>query len=360
MKVTDPVCNMTIEDREAVDRSTYNGKTYYFCSKPCKQDFDMDPESYIGDKTAAPKKAAAEKKISAHTCPMHPEVRQPKPGACPKCGMALEPLEPSIPVSKTQWTCPMHPEIVRDAPGSCPICGMALEPKTITAQEEENPELIDMSRRFKVSVVLTVPVFLIAMRHLIPGMSFVGGLVPASFLTWAELVLSTPVVLWCGWPFFVRAWQSVVTWNPNMFTLIGLGTAVAYVYSLVAALFPGLFPASFRTEGGQAGVYFEAAAVITTLVLLGQVLELRARSRTGAAIRALLGLAPKTARRIADGNEEDVPLEQINPGDLLRVRPGEKVPVDGTVVEGSSSVDEAMITGEPIPVEKKKGDRVIG
>ncbi|MDA8240985.1 MAG: heavy metal translocating P-type ATPase [Nitrospiraceae bacterium] len=359
MKVTDPVCNMKIEDSEAAATSAYKGKTYYFCSKLCKEDFDKDPESYIGDKAAAPEKAGTEK-VSAHTCPMHPEIRQPKPGACPKCGMALEPLEPSIPVSKTEWTCPMHPEIIRDAPGSCPICGMALEPKTITAEEEENPELIDMSRRFKVSVVLTVPVFLIAMRHLIPGLSFVGGLVPTSLLTWAELVLSTPVVLWCGWPFFVRAWQSVVTWNPNMFTLIGLGTAVAYVYSLVAALFPGLFPASFRTEGGQAGVYFEAAAVITTLVLLGQVLELRARSRTGAAIRALLGLAPKTARRIRDGNEEDVSLEHINPGDLLRVRPGEKVPVDGTVVEGSSSVDEAMITGEPIPAEKKKGDRVIG
>ncbi len=359
MKVTDPVCRMTIEDSEATASSTYKGKTYYFCSKPCREDFDKNPGSYIADKAEAKQSGGTEKVID-YTCPMHPELRQSKPGACPKCGMALEPVEPSIPLSKTEWTCPMHPEIVRDAPGSCPICGMALEPKTVTAEEEENPELIDMTRRFNVSVVLTVPVFLIAMRHFIPGLSPLLGRVPVSFLTWAELVLSTPVVLWCAWPFFVRGWQSVVTWNPNMFTLIGLGTGVAYVYSLIAAFFPGLFPASFRTEGGQVSVYFEAAAVITTLVLLGQVLELRARSRTGAAIRALLGLAPKTARLISDGNEEDVPLEQINPGDLLRVRPGEKIPVDGTVIEGSSSVDEAMITGEPISVEKGKGDRVIG
>jgi Cu+-exporting ATPase len=359
MKVTDPVCHMTIEDSEAAGTSTYKGKTYYFCSKPCKEDFDKDPGSYTADTAEVKKSAGAEKGID-HTCPMHPEIRQPKPGACPKCGMALEPVEPTAPTTKTEWTCPMHPEIVREAPGSCPICGMALEPKTVMAEEEENPELIDMTRRFKVSVVLTVPVFLIAMRHFIPGLSSILAGVPALFLTWAELVLSTPVVLWCGWPFFVRGWRSVVTWNPNMFTLIGLGTGVAYVYSLIAALFPSLFPPSFRTEGGQVSVYFEAAAVITTLVLLGQVLELRARSRTGAAIRALLGLAPKTARRISNGTEEDVPLEQITPGDLLRVRPGEKIPVDGTVVEGASSVDEAMLTGEPIPVEKGKGDRVIG
>jgi P-type Cu+ transporter len=359
MKVKDPVCNMTIEDNEAAATSTYKGKTYYFCSKPCKEDFDKGPESYIAVKAEVEKTVEAEKGID-HTCPMHPEIRQPKPGACPKCGMALEPVEPAAPTTKNEWTCPMHPEIIREAPGSCPICGMALEPKTVTAEEEENPELIDMTRRFKVSLVLTVPVFLIAMRHFIPGLPPLLGKVPASFLAWAELVLSTPVVLWCAWPFFVRGWQSVVTWNPNMFTLIGLGTGVAYVYSLIAALFPGLFPASFRTEGGEVSVYFEAAAVITTLVLLGQVLELRARSRTGAAIRALLGLAPKTARRISDGNEEDVPLGRITPGDLLRVRPGEKIPVDGTVIEGSSSVDEAMLTGEPIPVEKGKGDRVIG
>jgi Cu+-exporting ATPase len=359
MKVVDPVCHMTIEDSEAAATSTYKGETYYFCSRPCKEDFDKDPEAYLGEK-AAPQKTEETGKEVAHTCPMHPEIRQSGPGSCPKCGMALEPVEPSIPDSRTEWTCPMHPEIVRNAPGGCPKCGMALEPKTVTAEEEENPELIDMTRRFKVSIVLTLPVFLIAMRHFIPGLSVLNRIASASFLTMAELVLSTPVVLWCAWPFFVRGWRSVVIRNPNMFTLIGLGTGVAYVYSLVAALFPGLFPASFRSEGGQVSVYFEAAAVITTLVLLGQVLELRARSKTGAAIRALLGLAPKTARLITDGNEEDVLLEQITPGDLLRVRPGEKVPVDGTVMEGASPVDESMITGEPIPVEKKKGDRVIG
>jgi Cu+-exporting ATPase len=294
------------------------------------------------------------------TCPMHPEIRQSDPGACPKCGMALEPVAPPAPVAKTEWTCPMHPEIVRNAPGSCPICGMALEPKTIAAEEEENPELVTMTRRFWVSAVLAAPLVIIAMRHYIPGLSLIDRLLSPEFLKWTELILATPVVLWGAWPFFVRGWQSVITWNPNMFTLIGLGVGIAYLYSIVAALFPGIFPRSFRTEGGQVGMYFEAAAAITTLVLLGQVLELRARTRTGAAIRALLGLAPHTARRVRDGREEDVPLDQIGAGDLLRVRPGEKVPVDGTVTEGSSAVDESMITGEPIPVSKRPGDRVIG
>ncbi|NJD57255.1 MAG: copper-translocating P-type ATPase [Nitrospirae bacterium] len=253
----------------------------------------------------------------------------------------------------------MHPEIVQDAPGSCPICGMALEPKTISADEQENPELIYMTRRFKIGVLLSIPLVYIAMGSLIPAIA------PEKFISmaavkWLELILATPVVLWGGWPFFVRGWQSIVTWNPNMFTLIGLGVSIAYIYSLVAAFFPGLFPAAFRGTSGDVGTYFEAAAVIVTLVLLGQVLELRARSKTGAAIKALLGLAPKTARRVKDGTEEDVPLEQVHAGDLLRVRPGEKVPVDGTVTEGASSVDESMITGEPIPVEKHAGDRVVG
>ena len=293
------------------------------------------------------------------TCFMHPEVRQPGPGSCPKCGMALEPVAPPSPSSKTEWTCPMHPEIVREAPGSCPICGMALEPRTLSLEEEENPELVDMTRRFKVSVVLSVPLVYIAMGGYIPAIS-PEKFIPMEMLKWLELILATPVVLWGGWPFFVRGWKSIVTRNPNMFTLIGLGVAIAYVYSLVAALFPGMFPAAFRGPNGEVGTYFEAAAVITTLVLLGQVLELRARSKTGAAIKALLGLAPKTARRVKDGAEDDVPMEQVHAGDLLRVRPGEKVPVDGTVVEGTSSVDESMITGEPIPVEKHAGDRVVG
>ncbi len=294
------------------------------------------------------------------TCPMHPEVRQAGPSFCPKCGMALEPVAPTAGVTTAGWTCPMHPEVVRDSPGSCPKCGMALEPRSVSDEEKKNPELIDMTRRFKVSVVLTIPLVILVMGRMIPGLSSIIDMVPHGIRKWLELGLATPVVLWGAWPFFVRGWQSVITWNPNMFTLIGIGVGVAYLYSVVAALFPGIFPSSFRSEGGEVSLYFEAAAVITALVLLGQVMELRARTRTGAAIKALLGLAPKTARRIMNGQEEDVPLEQIKPGDLLRVRPGEKVPVDGAVTEGSSSVDESMISGEPIPVMKQSGDRVIG
>jgi len=294
-----------------------------------------------------------------YTCPMHPEVRKAEPGSCPKCGMALELTEPAATPTKTEWTCPMHPEIVRDAPGSCPICGMALEPRTVSLEEQENPELIDMTRRFKIGTALTIPLVYVAMGSYVPAIS-PEKFIPMETLKWLELILATPVVLWGGWPFFVRGWKSVVTWNPNMFTLIGLGVGVAYGYSIVAALFPQAFPSSFRETSGEVGTYFEAAAVITTLVLLGQVLELRARSKTGAAIKALLGLAPKTARRVQDGTEQDVPLEQIQAGDLLRVRPGERVPVDGIVLEGTSSVDESMISGEPIPVEKRTGDRVVG
>jgi Cu+-exporting ATPase len=274
--------------------------------------------------------------------------------------MALEPAGIPTPATKTEWTCPMHPQIVRDGPGNCPICGMALEPRTVTVEEPENPELVDMTRRFRVSALLSVPLVVIAMGHLIPG-DPIGRLLPHGARNWVELVLASPVVLWGGFPFFVRAWQSVVNRSLNMFSLIGLGVGVAYAYSVVATVAPGLFPTSFRDEMGQVGVYYEAAAIIVTLVLLGQVLELRARSRTGAAIRALLGLAPKTARRIRpDGGEEDVPLTDVRVGDSLRVRPGEKVPVDGAVLEGRSAVDESMVTGEPIPVEKGPGDRVIG
>jgi Cu+-exporting ATPase len=275
--------------------------------------------------------------------------------------MALEPEVVSAPASRTEYVCPMHPEIVREGPGSCPICGMALEPRTVSVEEEENPELVDMRRRFWVSAGLTVPILAMTMGAYLPGGNPLEGLMGAQTLRWLELLLATPVVLWGGLPFFQRGWQSVVTRNLNMFTLIGLGVGVAYGYSVVAALFPGIFPPSFRDPSGRVGVYFEAAAVIVTLVLLGQVLELKARSRTGAAITALLGLSPKTARRIEeDGSEMDVPLDQVQPGDRLRVRPGEKIPVDGTVVEGRSSVDESMLTGEPIPVEKEAGNHVIG
>jgi P-type Cu+ transporter len=295
-----------------------------------------------------------------YTCPMHPEVRQDHPGSCPKCGMALEPVAPVQPVSKTEYVCPMHPQIVRDAPGNCPICGMTLEPRVVSAGDEESAELIDMTRRFWVSVALAIPLIAIEMSDMIPGQPLQRAM-PASWRTWLELALSTPAVLWAGWPLFVRAWASIVNRSLNMFTLIGMGVGVAYGYSLVAALFPNLFPASFRAADGTVPVYFEAAAAITALVLLGQVLELRARSNTNSAIRALLGLAPKTARIIRpDGREEDVALDRVVPGDRLRVRPGEKVPVDGVVVEGNSAVDESMVTGEPIPVEKKTGDRLIG
>jgi Cu+-exporting ATPase len=272
-------------------------------------------------------------------------------------------LEPTIvtgPKQKIEYTCPMHPQIVRDAPGSCPICGMALEPRTVTLEEERNPELVDMSRRFWVSVGLSIPLLVIAMSEVLAG-NLIERAISMRTIVWIQLALATPVVLWGGWPFFVRAWQSIVNRSLNMFTLIGLGVAVAYVYSLIAALAPQIFPASFRDATGNVPVYFEAAAVITTLVLLGQVLELKARSATSTAIKSLLGLAPKTARRVTeDDREHDVPLDQLQIGDRLRVRPGERVPVDGLIIEGASSIDESMMTGEPIPVEKHENDRLIG
>ncbi len=293
-----------------------------------------------------------------YTCPMHPEVRQKGPGSCPKCGMALEPTAITPSAMKVEYTCPMHPQIARDAPGSCPICGMALEPRTITG-EEENKELTDMVRRFKVGLILVTPLLLLAMSDLIPGQPLQHALTMRT-ITYIQFVLATPIVLWGGWPFFRRGWASIVNRSLNMFTLIATGTGVAYAYSVVATFSPNIFPSSFRTEGGQVDVYFEVASVIVILVLLGQVLELRARSQTSSAIKALLSLAPKTARIIRDGKEKEIPLDQIKPGDTLRVRPGEKVPVDGVVIEGGSSVDESMITGEPIPVEKTKGNKVTG
>lgn len=297
---------------------------------------------------------------SKYTCPMHPEIEQDDPGSCPKCGMALETKEVLAPATKTQYTCPMHPEIMQNEPGACPKCGMALEPVTITADEEDDPELKDMTRRFIVSAVLSIPVLILAMGEYI-GFP-IHDWVPKTISIWVELVLATPVILWGGWPFFVRGWKSVQTMNLNMFTLIGLGTGVAWVYSVVATVFPHIFPATFQNpDTGAVDVYFEAAAVIVTLVLLGQVLELRARRTTSGAIKALLGLAAKTARVIRDdGTEEDIPIEHVQPGDKIRIRPGEKIPVDGRVVDGKSNIDESMITGEPIPVEKNSGDRVIG
>ncbi len=355
----DPVCGMTV-DAAAPKGGThvYRGQTYAFCNSRCREQFAADPQRYANAELRVAGSPAAP--AAAYTCPMDPDVRSAAPGPCPKCGMALEPLAPARPATQTEWVCPMHPQIVRDAPGSCPICGMALEPRTVSAAEEINPELADMTRRFWVSLIPTVPVFALSMAEMLPGQP-VHHALGAQAVNWIQAILATPVVLWGGKPFFERGWASVRTRHLNMFTLIALGTGVAYAYSVAATLFPGLVPETLRGHGGTVPVYFEAAAVITVLVLLGQVLELRARSRTGSAIRALLGLAPKTARRLRDdGTDEDIPLEQVQPGDRLRVRPGEKVPVDGVVIEGSSAVDESMITGEPIPVEKHPGDRVTG
>ncbi len=366
----DPVCGMTVDPKNALKES-YQGEAYYFCSKHCAEKFRANPEQYTHSKAAEPdhscchtapaKPSSASQPVNGiYTCPMHPEVRQEGPGSCPKCGMALEPEDITAQASKTEYYCPMHPEIIRDEPGSCPICGMALEPRTVTLEEEANPELIDMSRRFWVSLGFTVPLVALAMGRMFPGLEL-GNLASPQTLHWVELALATPVVLWGAMPFFERGWASIINRNLNMFTLIAIGVGVAYLYSLIAVLFPQAFPPAFRTHGGQVEVYFEAAAVIVTLVLLGQVLELRARSQTSSAIRKLLGLAPKTARLIEEnGQEIDVPLDQVQPGYRLRVRPGEKVPVDGIVLEGTSSVDESMITGEPIPVEKQAGDRLTG
>jgi len=314
----DPVCGMTV-DPAGPHRHAHEGTVFHFCSARCLARFRDAPERFTGE--AAPP--------------------APSGGAGP-------------------WTCPMHPEVVQDEPGTCPICGMALEPMGVSAEAEASPELVDLSRRFRGSLLLTVPVFAIAMGEMVHGNPLTERF-SARSLAWAQLLLATPVVLWGGWPFFVRGAASIRTGRLNMFTLIAVGTGAAWAYSVVATLAPGVFPGSFRGPGGRVAVYFEAAAVIVTLVLLGQVLELRARSRTGAAIRSLLGLAPRAARRVGEGgSEEDVPLDHVRVGDRLRVRPGEKVPVDGVVLEGRSAVDESMITGEPVPVAKAGGDAVTG
>jgi Cu+-exporting ATPase len=354
---------MDIAIEDAVGRYDFQGQTYYFCNPTCRERFTADPEKYLhpAERTAAPPPVAGTSPEPAgYTCPMHPEVIESKNVPCPKCGMALEPVSFALPSSRTEFVCPMHPEIVRPEPGSCPICGMALEPRVASAEEEKNPELVDMTRRFWISAALALPVFLLTMLGHLLAHSF-PSLFTGPAVNWIQMVLATPVVLWGGWPFFERCWASFVHRSPNMFTLIAIGTGTAYFYSVIATIAPDIFPAGFRGTGGEVEVYFEAAAVITALVLLGQVLELRSRSRTSSAIRALLGLAPKAARLvIGDGAEKDVPLENVKPGDRLRIRPGEKVPVDGVVLEGSSVVDESMITGEPVPVEKAVGSRVVG
>ncbi len=376
----DPVCGMSTNEPGKFKNYTHEGREYYFCSDHCLMKFKQAPDQFIHGTEETVGDAKHQHEPTPHsernhedgptstgdgrakyTCPMHPEIVQDGPGTCPKCGMALEPSTPLFQASKVEYTCPMHPEIVQDGPGTCPKCGMALEPREISVEEEENPEYQEMKSRFILGGILTLPLVIIAMREMIPGAGVIEGLVSDKALQWIELILATPVVLWAGWPFFVRGVESLVNKSLNMFTLIGLGVSVAYIYSVIAVLFPDIFPETMRDEAGNVGVYFEASAVIVVLILLGQVMELRARSQTGAAIKALLGLAPKTARRInPDGTEEDIPLEHVQKGDRLRVRPGEKVPVDGVVLEGRSSVDESMISGEPIPVEKGPGDQVIG
>ncbi len=375
----DPICGIAVDEATALS-SERDGERFYFCSEHCRQKFlaqiqpmpaasaksehgghsrhrddEHHDHSHHAHENATMKPSAAAK----YFCPMHPEVIADKPGSCPKCGMALERNPVWKANEKVIYTCPMHPQIEQDHPGSCPICGMALEPKTISADTaEDDSELRDMTRRFWIGVGLTLPVFIVAMAHLIPALSHAewpGGEVSR----WGQFILTTPVVLWAGWPFFVRGWRSLVNRSLNMFTLIALGVGAAYAFSAVAMFFPQAFPAA-AGHAGKPAIYFEAAAVITVLVLLGQVLELRARQRTSGAIKALLGLAPKTARRVTAAGDEDVALDDVHPGDHLRVRPGEKIPVDGEVVEGRTSVDESMLTGEPLPVEKSTGAKVSG
>ncbi|HEY0162913.1 MAG TPA: heavy metal translocating P-type ATPase [Edaphobacter sp.] len=380
----DPICGMHVAVGTAEWTTEHAGKRWCFCCEGCKKKFEADPARYDGTQPVPPADlmamggmasakpatccgshppavTAAKPSVSTagtkYTCPMHPEIVSDKMGACPKCGMALEPIAPVL--HRVEYTCPMHPEIVKDGPGSCPICGMALEPREVTI-DQENPELKSMSLRFWIGVALTLPLLAFMVLEMLPGNPF-ASLLASPWMGWAQLAFATPVVLWCGWPFFERGWASIVHRSLNMFTLIAMGTGAAYLYSVAAVVAPGIFPDSFRGHHGSLGLYFEAAAVITVLMLLGQVLELKARDRTGEAIRALLGLAPKTARRIAaDGTESDVPLNEVIVGDKLRVRPGEKIPVDAVVLEGRCAVDESMVTGESVPVEKSVGDHVVG
>jgi Cu+-exporting ATPase len=401
MKI-DPICGMKVDEAKTPFKATGDGEEFYFCSDHCRRKFlaqrmpqlavargesshgccGGNGHEHVAEAESVREEAHsccsskprgethshehhhehAEVKPSANAkyfCPMCPGVESDKPGDCPKCGMALERNPAWVPSAKTIYTCPMHPEVQQDHPGNCPKCGMALEPKELaTDAKEESHEAKDMARRFWIGAALSLPVLVLAMAHLIPGLDLSRWISPRINL-WIQFALSTPVVLWAGWPFFVRGWRSVVTWNLNMFTLIALGVGAAYVFSCVALFIPQAFPESYRAHG-ELPVYFEAAAVITALVLLGQWLEAKARSRTSSAIRALLGRAAKTARVVRDGKEVEVPVAEVQKGDLIRVVPGEKVPVDGVMVEGHSAVDESMLTGESLPVEKTTGDRVTG
>jgi P-type Cu+ transporter len=395
----DPVCGMPVETDSAAATREYQGETYYFCSTRCAESFDANPAQHVRRHSVSdnggPVSATDAKQCHCHEehhpaqlahhcheehhqaqstqagqapagsakpyyCPMCPGVESDEPGDCPKCGMRLE-RNPAYrpPPGKTIYTCPMHPEIEQDHPGECPKCGMTLEPRTVGGvDEQEQREIRSLSIKFWTGLALTIPIFLLAMGKYVPGLG-IDRLIPITVSKWLELILTTPVIVWAGAIFFQRGWRSLINRSLNMFTLIAMGVGVAYLYSVVGVLFPGIFPDSFK-EGGEVAVYFEAAAVITVLVLLGQLLEAKARSQTGQAIRALLGLAAKTAHRVRDGQEEEIPIDQIERGDVLRVRPGEKVPIDGVITEGKSSIDESMITGEPMPVEKAVNDAVIG
>ncbi|MGD0677280.1 MAG: heavy metal translocating P-type ATPase [Polyangiaceae bacterium] len=355
----DPVCGMSVDPQGALCL-TLDGVTHVFCCAHCLQVFQANPAKYGRQAKASTGTAGPLREAAASACPMHPEERQANPGPCPKCAMPEGPLQPRVGAESSEWTCPMHPQVLRREAGGCPICGMALEPRTAVPGTGENAELRDMLRRFWLAASATLPLLAIAMSGAIPGDPF-GRLLPVRARVWIEFALASPVCIWCAWPFFGRAVLSLKNRSLNMFTLIGLGVSVAYGYSVVACLLPGLFPPSFRGPSGDVAVYFEAAGVIVTLVLLGQVLELSARRKASTAITKLLRLAPTTARRVnPSGAEEDVPLAAVQVGDKLRVRPGERVPVDGVVIEGVSHVDESMVTGEPMPVTRKGGDRVIG
>jgi Cu+-exporting ATPase len=365
--VRDPICGMEVDPKTAAAVVEREGEKFYFCSTHCRAAFVNEDKTEIaphdcgnGGEHSPNETAKAERArqpAKKYFCPMCEGVESDAPGDCPKCGMSLERNAAFREAAKTIYTCPMHPQIEQNHPGDCPICGMALEPKNVGGGgDEENTELRDMTRRLWIGAALSLPVFLLAMGHLVPS---APEWVQGNLSRWTQFILSTPVVLWAGWPFFKRGWQSLRNRSLNMFTLIAIGVGAAYFFSAVVMLLPGIFPPSFQTHG-KIGVYFEAAAIITVLVLLGQVLEGRARSRTGSAIRALLDLAPNTARLVRDGEERDVPLEEIQKGYHLRVRPGEKVPVDGRVIEGKTSIDESMITGEPVPVTKSTDDRVTG
>jgi Cu+-exporting ATPase len=370
--VRDPVCGMYVDPAKARGSAKYKGQTYYFCSLRCVERFQAEPEKYLAPAppsqgqliqlgSSAPAKTptssapaqSAEKGTVSYVCPMDPEVHESKAGACPKCGMALEP-------EAVEYTCPMHPEIVRPGPGNCPICGMALEPRIAAGiHAEDDSELRSMQRRFWVGVALSIPLLVLSMGGMAAGSPM--HRIPAGWMAWLQLALAAPVVVWGGWPFFERGWASLVNRHLNMFTLIAIGTGTAFVYSVIATLAPGIFPQSFVGHGGRPEVYFEVSAMIVTLVLLGQVMELRARRQTGSAIKALLDLSPKTAFRLRpNGSDEEIPLERVHRGDRLRVRPGDRVPVDGVIEEGSSAIDESMITGESLPVTKSAGAKVIG